>query len=89
MKKSEKRQIWDQRKIYPMSSKVDAFIKKLEREKASILKKYPEVKPTGITVTSENGIVVLNFSRDMTTTELRKWNNDRDRIERELFGGKK
>ena len=74
MKKSEKRQIWDQRKIYPMSSKVDAFIKKLEREKASILKKYPEVKPTGITV---------------TTIELRKWNNDRDRIEREMFGRKK
>ena len=89
MKKSEKRQIWDQRKIYPMSAKGDAVIKKLEREKASILKKYPEVKPTDITVTSENGIVVLNFSRDMTTTELRKWNNDRDRIEREMFGGKK
>lgn len=83
--KIEKRQVWDQRKVYPMSSKVDAFIKKLEREKASIIKKYPEVKPAGITVTSENGIVVLNFSRDMTASELRKWNNSRNKLNREIF----
>ena len=83
--KIEKRQVWDQRKVYPMSSKVDAFIRKLEREKASIIKKYPEVKPAGITVTSENGIVVLNFSRDMTASELRKWNNSRNKLNREIF----
>ena len=83
--KIEKRQVWDQRKVYPMSSKVDAFIRKLEREKASIIKKYPEVKPAGITVTSENGIVVLNFSRDMTASELRKWNSARTKVIREIF----
>ena len=83
--KIEKRQVWDQRKVYPMSSKVDAFIRKLEREKASIIKKYPEVKPAGITVTSENGIVVLNFSRDITASELRKWNSTRNKLNRELF----
>lgn len=83
-KKIEKKLRWDERKVYPVSSRVDTFIRKLERVKISIIKKYPEVKPQGIRVTSDKGFVVLEFERYMTLAETREWEKKRKDIQRDI-----
>ena len=62
---------------------MDTFIRKLEREKISIIKKYPEVKPQGIRVTSDKGFVVLGFERYMTLAETREWEKKKGKIFKE------
>jgi len=83
-KKTEKKLRWDERKIYPESCKVDTFIRKLERKKETILKKFPEAKTLGIFVMSNDGYVVLRFERYMTKAETREYERKIESIRKDV-----